>query len=212
MDPNAPGAGSAPVAAAPAPDGATTQAADAGQGKTYGEDHVKQLIRERDEAKAALRAFTPAPVERKKAPPASEYEDLRAELELKDAIADMAPHLTRKQRNAMRDLFKVQRPSSDGLEAWIADTAGVFGRTPEAAQPAKSEPVPVVNAAAAAPRTGSLGAPVAATEPRPTNVSDSVRTGQWAHLTREQRDQMVASEARPSGSIAARFAQRGAKR
>lgn len=197
------------AAAAPAPDGATTQTADAAGGKSYGEDHVKQLIRERDEAKAALRAVQaqPAPQPTRKAQPASEVEDLRAELELKDAIADIAPHLTRDQRAVVRDLFKLQRPGPDGLDAWIAKTAGVFGRTPDAAAPAKSEPAQVVNVAAAAPRTGSLGAPATATtENQPTDPHELVARGMWRSLTPEQRQAAMASKISQSSPFAARFA------
>jgi hypothetical protein len=196
---------------APAPDGAPPAAvADATPApKFYTEDHVKQLIRERDEAKAALRTQAPAPASKGKepAPTASEVAELRSELELKDAIQDIAPHLTREQRNVVRDLFKVQRPGSDGLEAWITKTAGVFGRTNTAA-PVTSEPAPGNAQQAAAPRTGSLGTPATAvSETMPTDPHELARRGLWAALTPEQRKAAMDAKAAQSSPFASRFAQ-----
>lgn len=118
--------------------------------KVYSEDHVKELIAERDRYKAAAKSS---------APPPSEFDALRAELDFKERLLEEAPHLTREQRAMVLDQFKFKKPGSDELGDFIKRTTSVFGRTP-VAQPATAQAA--VAAPATTPVRTDMGSPGAA--------------------------------------------------
>lgn len=208
-DPNG-AADAATVAATPAQNteqtaDSTTQAQPDGEAwrnpkeiKNYFQ-RVQRLEDQLEEALSLLKGRTPEQPKAASAKAPNEVETLRAELAFKDVVAEVAPHLTRAQRERLQKLIPNERPGD--LESWVRSEVAAVGWDKPATSPA-TPPAKTPEQAKQVTNPGAPGVGGRGIDPQTLGRSD------WPALSaseaRKAFDQLVAKDPSIGSSFAPR--------
>lgn len=161
---------------------------------------VQRLEDQLGEALTLLKGRTPEQPKARSEKPPSEVEALRTELQFRDVVAEVAPHLSRAQRERLQKLHSVERPTD--LETWVRSELTAVGWDKPAQSSATPTPVKTPEQVKQATNPGAPGVGGRGIDPQTLGRAD------WSMLpgpqARKAFDELVAKDP----SIGTNFAPR----